>query len=247
MVAESSPHNIQINQKPYLINEIIKATPDVNVFRFKAADNTRVNFDPGMFIMLTHIDPINNEKITRAFSIASAPNAQTIDFYIHMIHGRLTSKMENAKIGDQYYMTGPYGQFRFVPSEDKKVLFIAGGTGLAPFMSMLKQIDTNSHDTDVVLLYSIRFPTEIIMGNELEDIRTRVKMQMAITVTRPEQSESWVGERGHISVDMIKKYAPDYKDRTAYICGPLNFVKAMKEALETLNVPNIKIKADVWG
>ncbi len=243
----ATPHNISINQKPYVINDIIRATPDVTVFKFKAEDNTTLNFDPGMFVMLTYVDKSNNEKITRAFSIASEPNGQTVDFYIHMVHGKLTSKMESAAIGDRYFMTGPYGQFRFIPDEDKKVMFIAGGTGLAPFMSMLKKIEKESLSTDVVLLYSIRFPSEVIMGDELKEIEKKIHMKTIITVTRPESTDNWDGEKGHINADMIKKYAPDFMERTAYICGPLNFVKAMKESLEALNVPNIKIKADVWG
>ncbi|MCL4390577.1 FAD-binding oxidoreductase [Candidatus Marsarchaeota archaeon] len=242
-----SPHNISINQKPYVLTEILKDTPDVDVFRYKAQDGSTLSFDPGMFVMLTYVDKSTNEKITRAFSIASAPNSETIDFFIHMVHGRLTSKLEDAKVGDVYYMTGPYGQFRFIPSQDKKVLFIAGGTGLAPFMSMLKEIDAHKSGTDIVLLYSVRFPNEIIRKTELEDLRRRLGMNMVVTVTRPQENDGWTGEKGHIDSNMVAKYVKDLNDRTVYICGPLEFVKAMKNALTALNVDQSKVKADVWG
>ena len=134
-----------------------------------------------------------------------------------------------------------------MPNEDRKVLFIAGGTGLAPFMSMLKYIRKLKSGTDVVLLYSIRFPNEIIRKEELEQLEKDIGMKMVITVTRQENSEGWNGEKGHIDDAMISKYTPDIMDRTTYICGPLPFVKAMKDALAKLKVPNEKIKADVWG
>ncbi|EQD39626.1 oxidoreductase FAD/NAD(P)-binding domain protein [mine drainage metagenome] len=242
-----SPHKISVNQKPYVLTEILKDTPDVSVFRYKAQDMSTLSFDPGMFVMLTYIDKSTNEKITRAFSVASAPNSDTVDFFIHMVHGKLTTKLESARVGDVYYMTGPYGQFRFIPSQDKKVLFIAGGTGLAPFMSMLKEIDAQKAGTDIVLLYSIRFPNEIIRKDELEELEKRLNIRMVITVTRPQENDGWTGEKGHIDSNMIAKYASDLNERTTYICGPLAFVKAMKDALAGLNVNPDKIKADVWG
>ncbi|MEM0094800.1 MAG: FAD-binding oxidoreductase [Candidatus Micrarchaeaceae archaeon] len=237
----------QINQKPYVIVDIIDATPDVKVFKFKAQDNSTISFDPGMFLMLTYVDKNTNEKITRAFSIASAPNSETVDFYIHMIHGRLTSKMENAKVGDIYYMTGPYGQFKFVPSAEKKVLYLAGGTGLAPFMSMMKYVRALNSGNDIILIYSVRFPNEIIMKDELMQLEKDIGMRMIVTVTRPQPGDGWTGETGHIDANMIRKYVNDLSERTAYICGPLPFVKAMKASLAELGLPDAKIKADVWG
>ena len=242
-----SPHNILINQKAYAVAEILHDTPDVDVFKFRADDSYRLKFDPGMFVMLTYSNKETNEKITRAFSLASEPEGETVDFFIHMIHGRITSKMEGAKVGDTYYITGPYGQFKFRPEEDKKVLFIAGGTGLAPFMSMLKYIDKLKSGTDVILLYSIRFPNEIIRKPELEMLEKSMGMKMVISVTRPQENDGWNGEKGHIDDAMISRHVNDIMDRTTYICGPLPFVKAMKDALAKLNVPNQKIKADVWG
>ena len=99
----------------------------------------------------------------------------------------------------------------------------------------------------MVLLYSIRFPNEIIRKEELEQLEKDIGMKMVITVTRQENSEGWNGEKGHIDDAMISKYTPDIMERTTYICGPLPFVKAMKDSLAKLKVPNERIKADVWG
>jgi Na+-transporting NADH:ubiquinone oxidoreductase subunit F len=197
--------------------------------------------------MLTYLDNNTNEKITRAFSIASAPKAETIDFYVHMVHGQITTKLENAKVGDTYYISGPHGQFKFIANVDKKVLFIAGGTGLAPFMSMLKHIYNMKLDTDIILLYSIRYPNEIIRKEELEALEKELNMKIVITVTRPAENDGWEGEKGHIDSEMIKRHVDDLNERSVYICGPLPFVKAMKESLSSLGVEGVKVKADVWG
>ena len=237
----------EVNQKSYKITEIIKETPEVTIFRFMSEDNQRVSFSPGMFMMITYGNPQATDKITRAFSLASVPDSDTLEFYVSMIHGRFTSKLEAAKVGDEYYMTGPYGQFKFDKEKDTKVVFIAGGTGLAPFMSMLRQIEEQKLSTDVCLIYSVKYPTEIIRKGELEQFKTNIGMKSFITVTRPAAGDGWTGPTGHIDAAMLNKYIPDAKERTAYICGPLGFVKALKEALAGVGCPEQNVKADVWG
>jgi Na+-transporting NADH:ubiquinone oxidoreductase subunit F len=236
-----------IIQKPYVITEIVHATPDVDIFRMAAQDGTRLNFDPGMFVMLNYVNNETGEKIARAFSIASAPNSEVLDFFVHMIHGRFTSKLDTAKVGDIYYVSGPYGQFKFDAKSDKKVLFIAGGTGIAPFMSMLKHIRNISSGNDVILIYSIRYPNEIIAKEDLESLEKEINLKMVITVTRPQQGDGWSGETGHIDSNMLNRHVSDIMERSIYICGPLSFTKAMKEVVASMGVKPEKVKADVWG
>ncbi len=234
--------NELIKNKEYELIEIVKETPDVNLYKFRPIDNMKLNFDPGMFVMIKYKDDV--QEISRAFSIASEPNSETLDFYIHLINGRFTSKLANAKINDIYYITGPYGQFKF-NSDQKKVLFIAGGTGIAPFVSMLKYIKTINSDIDIILFYSVRFSNEIIAKNELKEFENQLKLKTVITVTRDDND--WNGEKGHITKNMIEKYIKDGNERTAYICGPLQFTKAMKDVAIDCGILNEKINADTWG
>ncbi len=236
-----------IVKKPYVIVDLFSTATDVSVLRLKAQDNATLDFEPGMFVMLIYRDPATNQEIGRAFSLASSPNSETLDFVIAMIHGQFTSKLDVAKPGDVLYVTGPHGQFKFDPNKDKKVLFLAGGTGLAPFISMLRMIEEKKLPIDVNLVYSIKHPDEIILQDELEKYCADLGMRMTITVTRAEGAESWVGEKGHIDAGMIARNVPDFMERGTYVCGPLAFVKAMKTAMTSMNYPEAKISADVWG
>ncbi len=236
-----------INDKPYMLAEIVKSTPDTYTFKFKPVDGSKLDFSPGMFLMVTFLDTSTGEKISRAFSIASEPNADYVEFFIHMVHGQFTTKLENAKVGDIYYMSGPYGQFKFDEASDRKVIFIAGGTGIAPFISIMKYIKSRRLNVDIVLLYSIRRPEEELAKDSILSLEKEINLKTCITVTRPQPTDSWQGETGHINAYMIKKYAPDVAERTAYICGPVEFSRAMKDLLLGLGLQNERIKADVWG
>jgi ferredoxin-NADP reductase len=238
---------VQLQHKQYFISYINKETPDVSLFRFEARDATRIDFRPGMFVMLEYSDESTGTRMDRAYSLASAPQQDFLEFIIGMIHGQFTSHLDTAKVGDAYYVTGPYGQFAFDPEINKKVLFLAGGTGIAPFISMLREIKLRSSDTDVCMLYSVRYPNEIIRKAELEELSRSVRLKFNVTVTRPQTGDGWTGEKGHICADMIKRLVPDYAQRAPYVCGPLAFAEAIRDALVVIGVPLESIKADIWG
>lgn len=236
-----------IINKPYLLSDIKKSTPDVITFTFKAQDNSAIDFIPGMFAMLTYQDGQTGQKISRAFSMANAPPADNLQFFISMIGGQLTSKLAQAKVGDVYYISAPYGQFKFDIASANKLLFLAGGTGLAPFYSMLEFIIKKGAKPDIVLIYSVKYPTDIIEKEGLEAMVAQLGGKMHVTVTRPKPEDNWTGDTGHVDAAMIAKYAPDATDRISYICGPPNFVKALKDALVGLGVQEKEIRAEMWG
>ncbi len=236
-----------IISKPYVLTGIKKLTPLVSSFVYKAQDSTAIDFVPGMFAMLEYRNANTGEKIARAFSIANPPPSNELEFLISLIHGRFTSKLDDARIGDVYYVSAPYGQFKFDINSGSKFLFLAGGTGIAPFMSMLKGIEKNSQKVDCRMIYSVRYPEEVINVDELGAIEKRMSVKTIVTVTRPKEGDDWNGEKGHVDSEMILRHAPDVKERTSYICGPPAFVKALKAALILLGVEEKNIHAEMWG
>lgn len=243
--------NIPITERRYELKEKIDETPEVLIIKLIPEDGSPVRFDPGMFMMITGLDSEGSRHTARAFSIASDPSATKMEFMVikEPTHGEHIgiSHFVDANIGDIFLLKGPNGQFRFDPSINKKVLFIAGGTGLAPFISMLRHIKVMNSQSDAILLYSVKYPTEIIRKNELNGYTIDLGLRLFVTVTRLREGDGWTGQSGHVDSAMISKCTPDLGERTVYICGPLAFVKAVKEALAALSVPQDRIKADVWG
>jgi ferredoxin-NADP reductase len=242
---------IPVTERKYILMEKKDETPEVLTLKFMPEDGQPYPFEPGMFMMIAGIDAAGKKYTARAFSIASDPSTSGMEFMVikeprHGDHiGR--SHFADANVGDVFFLRGPSGQFRFNPGTDKKVGFIAGGTGLAPFTSMLRHIKVTNSQNDAVLFYSTKYPTEIIWKDELNSYVADLGLKLVITVTRPQPGDGWTGQTGHIDSAMIQKYAPDFLERGFYICGPLEFVKAVKDALASLGVPANKVSADVWG
>ncbi len=234
-------------KKPYVLESIEKISPDISCFRFRSQDGTVVDFSPGMFAMLMHRDSATGEEIARAYSISSVPGVDYFDFVITLIHGKLTGKLEVAKPGDIYYISGPYGMFKIDAEPGKKFLFLAGGSGIVPFLSMIKYVKGKGISIDANTIYSVRFPYEIIYKDELQDFVDHAGMKLAITVTRPKEGDGWTGQTGRIDSVMIQKYVPDLSDRMCYVCGPMPFVKTLTEALMGLGVDKKRITAEMWG
>ncbi|VVB77327.1 Sulfhydrogenase 1 subunit gamma [uncultured archaeon] len=236
-----------INKKPYVLESVVKTTPDVFTFRFRSQDGEKVDFTPGMFAMLYWRNKDTGEEIGRSYSIASSPNADYFDFIITMIHGMLTSKLEDAKPGDVYYISAPYGQFKIEPNSGGKLLFLAGGTGIVPFISLMKYTESTDLKLDISMICSIRYPYEMLCRDTLDEMKERKELRLAVTVTRPQPGDDWTGQTGRIDADMIKKYVPDVSERVCYICGPMAFVNALKAALTSMGIDGKSIKAEMWG
>ncbi len=239
-------------ERKYAISEKIDETQEVLVIGMKPEDGKPNIFDPGMFMMLYGIDKQTGERhVGRALSIASDPSSINMEFFIikNPTHGEHIgrSHFNDVEMNDQFILRGPSGQFRFDPAKDSKVLFIAGGTGLAPFMSMLRHMRLRNDSNDVIMLYSVKYPGEVIRKQELANMQNSLKLKLTVTVTRPAPGDGWTGQTGHVDSAMIQKYAPDFLERMTYVCGPLPFVKAVKDALAALKMPQNRVSADVWG
>ena len=140
-----------IIKKPYVLERVEKLSPDIFRFRFRARDGAAVDFIPGMFAMLAYRDDKTGEEIARAYSISSVPNANYFDFVITLIHGQMTSKLEAAKPGDVYYISGPTAMFKIDADPGKKFLFLAGGlwTRPVPFHDRVREGQGHQHRREI--------------------------------------------------------------------------------------------------
>jgi len=236
------------NFQEITISKIIEEVPDVKTFRFQTKKN--LDFEIGQFVILRF--PENDEKYKigqRAYTISSIPNNENyFELTIQKV-GRFTIPLFDCKINDKLLFKGPYGQ-NPLNGQDKEIVFLPGGCGITPFLSILRSIQKTKKDYKITIIYSCKTPDTIIRKKEIGDIckeNPNIKCYFTITRPRPED-KNWKGFIGRINKDLIKKLVPDLKTKKYVLCGTNNMIQELKKTLiEDLKVPKEKVIAENWG
>jgi len=228
------------------IKELTKMTSDsfpINSFKMIPKDGRNFDFKPGMFSSIyIHRD----DKLFRSYSIASSPSDNYIEFMIEMINGRFTSLLANLSEGDEIFLTEPKGTFIFDPNDDRDIILIAAGVGIAPFFSMLRYLRFVNRKKNMTLFYSVKHKTDIVNLTELKSYEN-IGLKIHITLTRDTVDSTWNGEFGRINLEMLNKYLNNLDNKVFYICGGIKFVRDLVDILIKSGVKDDDIKRDIWG
>ena len=181
--------------------ESVELAPEVRHFVFEAEGAERLDFLPGQFVSLTA--PIGGKLITRAYSLASAPQrGNCFELCLNRVpDGLFSNVLFNMKSGDTVAMKPPLGMFTLrQPPRDS--LFIATGTGIAPMLAFVQHLfpdngEDRSNSRDIWLVYGTRYETEIYYQKYFERIAAeRHNFRYVSTLSRAK--EGWEGLRGYV-------------------------------------------------
>jgi ferredoxin-NADP reductase len=223
------------------INEIIPRTVDVTSYRFPRP--SELTYKPGQFFFVTIKK--GDKELTHHFSFSSSPTEKEhFEFTKKFTDHEYSMALKAAKVGDWARIDAPYGQFTF-EGEYPKIALLAGGIGITPFMSIIKNATDKRLDSKITLFYGCRSENDIAFKEELENMQNENKnLKMVCIVNQP--TSRWKGETGIITADMIKKALPDYKENVFYTCGPPPMVKAMEAIIESLGLPKTQMKQEYF-
>jgi ferredoxin-NADP reductase len=197
------------------------------------------------------------EDTKRTFSIASPPEDELIELTIEELPaGEVSSYLcGDLHVGDRFELRGPMGSFVWRESDGGPLLFIAGGSGIAPLMSMLRHRDrlvaSGTMDPTRVrarLLASWRTGDDIIYREELAALAERdPTVEIVHTLTR-DAPPDWRGLRGRVDRAMLSRVAWPPSDRPkSYICGPRALVDSAYNALVELGHEALSIRTERFG
>jgi len=230
------------------VAKIIDETSSTKTLRLVPEDGYLPPFLAGQYIAL-FIDT-GEIQTARPYSISSPPN-QTgyYDITIRRVEGGLVSNylLDEVKTGDRLESSGPAGNFYHNPVfHDRTMVCLAGGSGITPFMSMIREVAECGLDRTIYLIYGNRNLHDAIFHDELQAMSSRFENIIYLPVIENPPG-GYEGRSGFITADLIGKTIDDLSDKTFYLCGPQGMYEFCLPELDKLGIAKRKIRKEVYG
>jgi ferredoxin-NADP reductase len=225
------------------IREVLPATPRARVVRIDL-DGQPFPYQPGQAILMAS----HGYEKRKPYSIASAPEDAQRKGYLELLIAVDSEGVAGPHLalqpGEAVDIDGPLGRFTF-PAEpaERRFLFVAGGTGIAPLRAMLRHALRVPHD-EVGLLYSARTPLEFAFENEFHALARAGEINLRQAVTR-EAADSWQGTRGRIGQADLAPLVHDPRT-LCFVCGPPALVAEIPRLLGELGIEPARVRIEEW-
>lgn len=228
---------------PYRITYIEKNTEDTCVIHLVPLKGNIMKFQSGQFAKIKNSKYLNPDE-EHSFSFSSgAHNHNYLEFCIK-IYGDWTKSVSQLKIDDLLYISGPYGEVIF-DSANPNIVFLVGGVGISPIISCIRTLVGEEKNSSVILLYGSQKPELIVYKKELEELQQKLlNLKIVHIMSNLEKNDSWSGERGFITQEIIQKYINLQNNPVFYMYGPSIFVEKMQKLLKSLRVESDHIKCE---
>ncbi len=235
---------------PVVCVAVIPETHDVKTFVFQTVQPVLFAYKPGQFATLEL--PIEGKTVRRSYTISSSPSRpHALSITVKRVPGGLVSNWlhDNMKVGFQFSLSGPHGEFSCFDAPSEKLLLIAAGSGVTPIMSMLRWLADTCSPADIVFINNIRTPADVIFRNELKYLGMRLgsKLKMGLIPGNVEAGQAWNGPVCHFSKHLLQLWAPDYVEREVFVCGPPGYMDAVNTTLKQIGFPAHRYHQESFG
>lgn len=217
----------------FIVERVERITPSAVSIYVAGRNMDAFRYRPGQFNIWYILD--NKRWWQRhPFTISIEPNGKHIRLSAKGV-GDFTKTLGGVKEGTRVFIDGPYGVFTPDLSENKKVLMVAGGSGITPLRAMLPELLEQGRD--VRLVYGNQTVRETMLVSELDGLVGPKFSWYNVLSDDPEAA----GEHGYVDWNLIQRLVPDALDRTVYLCGPPVMMDKLIPALEAGGVPKERI------
>jgi propane monooxygenase reductase component len=222
---------------PRTVSTIVEAVEPLtaDIWWLKLRPEEPLEFKPGQYVDIG----IPGTDEHRSFSMANT-DPETLEFMIKQYPGgRLSGLLADGSIkpGDTLEVTGPYGVFTLRRSSPRRLLFIGGGAGMAPILSLLRSMKESGIEREAAYYYGARSEADLFHLEELAE------MPCGFVPALSEDSNGWRGETGLIT-DVVDRLEGDLAEVDAYLCGPPPMVDAAIALLDAKGVPEAHVYFD---
>ena len=228
----------------------IDETRDTKTFTLASDPPRLFSYKPGQFITLEL--PVDGRTLRRSYTISSSPSRPyTLSITVKRVpKGWVSNWLHDTMApGFELELIGPHGRFTCVDRPAARLLFIAGGSGVTPAMSMLRWLADTGCDADIVLINNVRTPDDVIFGQELQHLSSRLgdALRLAVVPARMSPGQSWNGPTGHFSEALLRLLAPDVLEREVFVCGPAGYMAMIRTLLQARGFPMARYHEESFG
>ncbi|MFI5733591.1 NADH:ubiquinone reductase (Na(+)-transporting) subunit F [Kribbella sp. NPDC051587] len=223
------------------VAEVVAITPVTHDLRHLVlkltGDDGELKFFPGQYVDIR----VPGTEASRSFSMANTSSrggvngeGGQLEFVIRIYPGGMFSEFldQRLQVGDQLEITGPFGVFTLRDNPGSRIVFVGGGAGMAPILSLLRTMAERGIERQATYYYGARKQQDLCFHDELQALQETLPGFRYVPAL---SEEEWDGESGLIT-DVVRKHEPDLKGADAYVCGPPPMVEAALPLLEGLGV-----------
>lgn len=216
----------------------------------RIAKPSEFRFRAGQFAVLGVIDPPFRDwgGRFRTLSLLSAPFENNLTFGVRTSDSVFKQVLSTAAAGTPIELKGPAGKFRLHDDIASPAVFLAGGIGIAPFISMLRQARHDRSRHSFYAFYSNRELRTTAYLHELQEMAAEGVLNLKVIATITGSVEpDWQGEKGRIDAAMLHRHIPAGVRPIYYVAGPSRFVSGMLSALTAIDVGEADVRLEDFG
>jgi propane monooxygenase reductase subunit len=206
------------------VAEITQLTHDIRRLVLELVDPPEMNWIPGQYAELY----IPGTEVHRAYSMANTPASDERAEFIIKVYpgGRFSGLLDGGlKVGDGIKMRVPYGVFALREKSEDDIVFVGGGSGMAPIWSILNHMAEKGIERKATYYYGARTQKDLFYLEEAKELAERLPAEFRFVPALSEPDDDWEGERGLIT-DVVMRLEGDLSGTEAYLAGPPPMIDA---------------------
>ncbi len=233
-----------------VVVSLVDLTYDIKQVTLRLVDPTEISFTPGQYVQFQVPEyELADESVYRAYSVSSPASDTThVQLEIRLVpNGICTTYVhQHLKEGDEVILNGPYGEFR-LSDTNSDIVFIAGGSGMAPIKSMLHQMAAEQNPRRARYFFGARGTRDIFLRDEMRDLEGAVPdFRFIPALSEPPAGDEWDGEVGLIT-EVVDRHVSSGENVEAYLCGSPGMIDACVKVLTAKGVPETLIYYDKFS
>ncbi len=233
-------------QKRLTLSLISRTLVGAHTYEYQFQTNEPTLHIPGQYMewTLPHAKP-DMRGIRRYFTVTSLPGKTEIAFAVRHLEKQSTWKraLETLPLGGIVYTAQRAGEFT-LHGKKGPFVFIAGGIGITPFITMMRHARHTERNLNVTLFYCNKTEADVAFGEEVRDGSVCGVKSVHVFMEAP--SGAYVYEVGYITKETLEKYVTQWKEATFFISGPPGLVSAYDTLLQSLKIPSARIVTDYF-